>query len=130
MKKLALLASIIAVFGILMVSQISVVNASANTNSPLTIPVSYFSISGHVVYKLLGQFSPASNITVSAVNLDTNEKTSDLTGQAGRYSFTLKNGHYAISAEDSTKFSFNPAQHLVNLMTHNVVDVNFEGNPK
>lgn len=130
MKKLVLLASIIAVFGILMVSQLNVVKASTDSNSPLTIPVSYFSISGHVVYKLFGQFSPASNITVSAVNLDTNEKTSALTGQAGRYSFILKNGHYAVSAEDSNKFSFQPAEHLVNLMTHNVVDVNFEGQAK
>lgn len=95
------------------------------STGPLTNPISYFTVSGSVIYKLTRGYVPAANVTVTAKSQSGTTYTT-VTGNDGFYSLTVDGGTYLVRPADAFKSIFMPAQRIIEVFS-NLTRVNFVG---
>lgn len=129
MKSKIILASVMALVLVAVLSaQIGVVKAQTVVSSAITSPITYFTLSGNVTYKL-SKFLiiPANGVTITAKNSQTNQETSAKSDRLGRYSLKVAAGAYIVSAKDSKNTIFSPANKIVQVINSSISGINFQG---
>lgn len=117
--------------------QASSQHVSANHESTMTSPITFFNVVGKVTYKQLGRFFSSAQRSVGADDIvvtatgffDKTKKYTTTTDPNGVYSFNIPVGLYTIKVTDPSKKTsfFVPPLNVENLNTHKAAKVNFQG---
>lgn len=114
--------------------QVEHLNAGVASAAPITAPVSFFNLVGHVTYKKLGAFisgprvSDAANVIIKVVNFfDDNQKYDATTDMSGNYMLNVPAGLWKIEAQDNADTFFVPPFTVKKLTTNKVKHANFQG---
>ncbi len=103
--------------------------------SPVTTPVSFFNLTGHVIYHQLGILMnsaqrrfPAANVMITVSNFfGGSQVAATTTDSNGDYHVNLPAGWYRVSASDGTSAHFVPPFRIVNVKTNSQKHADFQG---
>jgi len=126
-KRNALMSIFLFIFGfaILAIQTNKVMAYRDSSSGPLTNPISYFTVTGSVIYKLTRGYIPAANVAVNATS-QSGTTYSAVTGNDGYYSMTVNSGTYLVRPSDAFNSIFMPARRIIDVFS-NVSRVNFVG---
>lgn len=135
-SRLALITVFLSLFGLVLASQINMVNAQTVTplTSPITNPVTYFTyrISGKVTYteitrRFFKSLKPAHNVIITAMDVKTRKTYTTKTDINGNYALNVNNGTYLIVPQDNNRRTvFTPSYRYINV-TKNITNLDFTG---
>lgn len=132
LRKLPILL-ILVLFALPLFAQLNVVDASKK--SPLTAPLTSFTLVGKVTLKQLGKLfggqrvTPASNVKIKVVNFfDNSQKYTVTTDSNGMYGLDLPKGTYRISVEEKNIFYTPPLRVIkIGKNSDDAKNANFQG---
>ena len=126
MKSRLIIGILIAVLAVVSLhTQVSMISKADAQNTPITAPITYFKISGKIVYNLLGRFIPSQNVRVTAVNTQDRSVVEAKTDGNGMYSLVLRQAEYIISAQDLFRQTIFAPAHYKLFVTSDRPNINF-----
>lgn len=110
-----------------LLAQVNLIRKAQAADAPVTAPITYFKLSGKIVYNLFGKFIPAQNVRVTAVNTQDKSITDARTDINGLYNLSLRQAEYIISAHDLFRKTIFAPSYYKFFVTSDLSSINFVG---
>lgn len=120
------ITALILILAVCVCFQAAVLPVQAKTPKPLSSPLTYFKLQGHILFKGKNRLIPAENIMVEAINQETKQLFKTATNEDGHYEFSLQNNTTYIVIPHATHGEFTPSQQAIYL-TKNTFHIQFIG---